>query len=325
MTLETPEDVAQGVLDGQTRAAARLISWAEDGDDRAQAAMEAIHPETGDAYVLGVTGPPGSGKSTLVDKLVDRYRDQDLSVGVIAVDPTSPFTGGAVLADRIRMTQRSTDPEVFVRSMGSRGALGGLAAAIFDAVRILDALGKDLIIIETVGVGQGEVDIVRTADSVALVAVPGLGDDIQNIKAGIMEIADVFAVNKADLDGVDRTIAELETHLKLAYEDTGKDDWRPPIVPTVARDDEGVDDLIEAVAEHREHLEVSGELEGRRRRRIEHELLLILKQRLVSMVFDEDRVRGTFQQATDDILAGTLAPATAADRLLQRWQTGGDG
>ncbi len=322
--LETPEDVAQGVLEGQTRAAARLISWAEDGDSRAQAAMETLHSETGDAYVLGVTGPPGSGKSTLVDKLVDRYRDQDLSIGVIAVDPTSPFTGGAVLADRIRMTQRSTDPEVFVRSMGSRGALGGLAAAIFDAVRVLGALGKDLIIIETVGVGQGEVDIVRTADTVALVAVPGLGDDIQNIKAGIMEIADVFAVNKADLEGVDRTIAELETHLKLAYEDTGKDAWRPPIVPTVARDDEGVDDLIEAVSEHREHLESSGELEDRRRRRIEHELLLVLKQRLVSMVFDEDRVRGTFQQAIDDILAGTLAPATAADRLLDRWQTGSD-
>lgn len=324
MTLDAPEDVAQRVLEGQTRAAARLISWAEDEDERAQAAMEAIHAETGEAYVLGVTGPPGSGKSTLVDKLVDRYRDEGLSIGVIAVDPTSPFSGGAVLADRIRMTKRSTDPEVFVRSMGSRGALGGLAPAIFDAVRVLDALGKDLIIIETVGVGQGEVDIVRTADSVVLVAVPGLGDDIQNIKAGIMEIADVFAVNKADLDGVDRTVAELETHLKLAYEDKGKDVWRPPIVPVVARDDEGIDDLIEAVTDHRAHLSDSGELGDRRRRRVEHELLLVLKQRLVDMVFDEDRVKGTFQQAIDDIRSGRLAPATAADRLLDRWQAGGE-
>ncbi len=312
----SPADVAAKVLDGSPRAAGRVISWAEDGDARGVEAIEALVPHTGDAEIVGITGPPGSGKSTLVDKLVDHYRGDGLTVGVIAVDPTSPFTGGAVLADRIRMGRRSTDPDVFVRSMGSRGKLGGLSPAVFDAVRVLDAMGKDIILIETTGVGQGEVDIVRTADSVVLVAVPGLGDDIQTIKAGIMEIADVFAVNKADLDGVDRTIAELESHLELAFEDVPEDAWRPPIVETVAKTGDGVDELTDACARHRKHLDATSELTERRRRRVEHELMTLLKQRLVERVAEHDQETGAFQDAVDAIVEGAQTPHAAAEDLI---------
>ncbi len=310
----TPTELADLVLDGNARAAGRLISWAEDRDARARAALAALHPSTGQARILGITGPPGSGKSTLVDQVVDTLREAGERVGVIAVDPTSPFTGGAVLADRIRMSKRSTDPNVFVRSMGSRGSLGGLAPAVFDAVRVLDALGKDTILIETVGVGQGEVDIVRMADTVVLVAVPGLGDDIQTIKAGIMEIADIFAVNKADLDGVDRTVAELEAHLRLAFEGVGEA-WRPPIVRTNARTGDGVSELLEAAADHREHLTESGEMVKRERRRVEHELLTLLKEQLADRVLDEDAASGSFQDAVDKVLDRKLTPHEAAERL----------
>lgn len=314
--MNTPGEVAEAVLEASPRAAGRAISWIEDADERGEAVVELLHEHTGDARVVGVTGPPGSGKSTLVDKLVDHHREEGLTVGVIAVDPSSPFTGGAVLADRIRMGKRSTDPEVFVRSMGSRGQLGGLSPAVFDAVRILDAMGKDLILIETTGVGQGEVDIVRTADSVVLVAVPGLGDDIQTIKAGIMEIADVFAVNKSDLEGVDRTIAELESHLELAFEDADEDAWRPPIVETVAVNGDGVPELTDAYERHREHLVDTDELETRRRRRVEHELMTLLKRRLVDRVLEKDQETGAFQRAVDGVLAGKTPPHEAARTLM---------
>jgi len=317
--MEDPGQVADAVLDGSARAAARLISWAEDRDERAWPALEAIHDHTGNAEVHGVTGPPGSGKSTLVDKLVDTYRERGQTVGVIAVDPSSPFTGGAVLADRIRMSRRSTDPDVFVRSMGSRGQLGGLAPAIHDAVRVLDAMGKDTVIVETMGVGQGEVDIVRTADTVALIAVPGLGDDIQTIKAGIMEIADVFAVNKADLEGVDQTVAELESHLRLAFEDEDAEDvWRPPIVQTIAKNGEGVDELVEVYEDHREHLEASGELDERRRDRAEHEILSLMKEKVTRRALEGEEASQRFEAFVDDVLARKTTPRQVADRLLER-------
>ncbi len=311
-----PTEVAQRIRQGEARAAARAISWAEDQDPRGLETLEEIYESTGSARIVGITGPPGSGKSTLADKIVDHHREQGETVGVICVDPSSPFTGGAVLADRIRMGRRSTDPDVFVRSMGSRGALGGLSPAVFDAVRVLDAMGKDLILIETTGVGQGEVDIVRTADTVVLVAVPGLGDDIQTIKAGIMEIADIFAVNKADLEGVDRTIAELESHLELAFEDTPHDAWRPPIVETIARSGEGIQELASATRDHHEHLEASNGLDERRRRRVEHELLTLLKQHLVRNVLEEDRETGAFERAIQDVLARKRTPHQAAIDLL---------
>jgi LAO/AO transport system kinase len=316
--MDDPGQVAEAVLDGSARAGARLISWAEDRDERAWPALDRIHAETGQAEIHGVTGPPGSGKSTLVDKLVDTYRERGDTVGVIAVDPSSPFSGGAVLADRIRMGRRSTDPDVFVRSMGSRGQLGGLAPAIHDAIRVLDAMGKDVVIVETVGVGQGEVDIVRTADTVALIAVPGLGDDIQTIKAGIMEIADVFAVNKADLDGVEQTVAELESHLRLAHEGDDEDVWRPPIVETIAKSGEGVEDLIGACEDHREHLETSGTLQQRRRERAEHEILSLMKEQVTQRVLDEDEGSRRFESFVEDVLGQKRTPREAARELLER-------
>lgn len=274
--------------------------------------MRAIFPHTGRAHVVGVTGPPGSGKSTLVDKLIEHHRKAGRTVGVIAVDPSSPFTGGALLGDRIRMSSRQTDKGVFIRSMGSRGALGGLATATADAVRVLDALGKDVVIVETVGVGQGEIDIVRLADSVVVVAVPGLGDEVQNIKAGIMEIGDVFVVNKADREGADRTVAELSTWLEFRM----SEDWIVPVLSTVAEKGTGVREVADALARHRETLEKRGLLAAKRRAQAEHELLEILRGEVTRYVFDEHRARDAFRALADEVAARRMDPYSAAESIL---------
>src|SRR5919108_4520615 len=203
------------ILNGDVRALARLMSLIENRDHKAEVALKALYPHTGRAHVVGVTGAPGTGKSTLVDRLIEALRRDGKTVGVVAVDPSSPFTGGAILGDRVRMQARATDPGVFIRSMASRGHLGGLSRAAHDAVRVLDAMGKDVVLVETVGVGQGEVDVVRTADTIVVVLVPGMGDDVQTIKAGIMEIGDVFCVNKADRDGANRTVMEITQLLQM--------------------------------------------------------------------------------------------------------------
>ena len=244
-------DLVEKILQGDTRSAARLISLVENGSGEATSALKALYPHTGRAYVIGVTGPPGSGKSTLTDQITTQLRQMEKSVGVIAVDPTSPFTGGAILADRIRMQRHSLDRQVFIRSMATRGHLGGLSRATNDVVDILDAMGKDFIIIETVGVGQDEVDIVRTAHTTLVIAVPGLGDEIQAIKAGIMEIGDIFVVNKADREGADRTVLEIEMMLEHGDSDSG---WRPRVFKTAATRGEGVEALVRGVLEHREFL-----------------------------------------------------------------------
>jgi LAO/AO transport system kinase len=306
-------EIADRVLEGDRRAAARLISLAEDRDPDVREAIRQLYPHTGDAHVVGVTGPPGAGKSTLADALVDRLREEGKTVGVIAVDPSSPFTGGAFLGDRVRMGSRSTDPEVFIRSMGSRGALGGLSRGVGDAVKILDALGKDVVLVETVGVGQGEVDVVETADTVVLVLVPGLGDDIQTIKAGLMEIGDIFVVNKADRDGAEGTHAELERWLELAPEA----EWKTPIVDTVAPEGTGLEELLGTIRDHRAFLDQEDRLHARRRDGAEAELLDILRTRIEALVLDEDRLAGAFQELADDVARREIDPYTAADRVWE--------
>lgn len=266
------------VKSGDVRAIARAISLAESGGPEAEELLAALYPRTGRAYLLGITGPPGGGKSTLADCLIAHYRAQGLKVGVLAVDPSSPFSGGAILGDRVRMQKHATDPGVFIRSMGSRGHLGGLALATADAAKVLDAAGYDIIIIETVGIGQSEVEVSGQADTTVLVTVPGLGDDVQALKAGVMEIADVYAVNKADRDGVERAAAEIGQ--LLAVRDMDEQTWMPPIVQTVARDGTGIADLAGAVERHRRHLAEGGRLEARRRERVRREVRSIITSRL---------------------------------------------
>ncbi len=289
------------------------MTMAENGDAGAREAMAKLHPHTGKAHIVGITGPPGSGKSTLVDKLALEFRRLGKSVGIIAVDPTSPFTGGALLGDRIRMNAIALDRNVFIRSMGSRGHLGGLASKTGDLVRILDAHGKDVILVETVGAGQSEVEIVRTAHTTVIVEVPGLGDDIQAIKAGILEIGDVFVVNKADLGGADETARELDTMLDMNPVDTG---WRPPILQTVAKSDTGILEVVDAITSHMDHLKETGNLKDRVREREKTNLLELVRDRVVDSLMENDNERG-LEDLVDSIMKYELDPHTAAERFLK--------
>lgn len=304
-------EIVEGVLAGDARAIGRAISAAERGEAVA-GIVAALFPRTGRARILGITGPPGAGKSTLVSRIGRLFRTQGRRVGIVAVDPSSPFTGGAILGDRIRMTELYTDPNVFIRSMATRGALGGLARATSDAVDILDAAGFDVILIETVGVGQDEVDIVQVADTVAVVLMPGQGDDIQAIKAGILEIADVFVVNKADREGADRAVAELSMMLDFDPHRA----WRPPIVKTVAPRQEGVEEAVAALASHGAYLAASGEGEKRRARRVRARLLALLEERFRRAV--EARAPGPegLEEAVKRLLARSEDPYSAAGRLF---------
>lgn len=286
------EDLIKGVRRRDRRSIARAITLIEGASDEADVLAEALYPHTGKAYIVGITGPPGAGKSTLLNRLIAHLRGEGLTVGVIAVDPTSPFSGGALLGDRVRMTEHALDEGVFIRSMGTRGHLGGLAAATRDAVRVLDAAGYDIILVETVGVGQTELTIMELADTVVLVLTPGAGDIVQVWKAGIMEIADLFLVNKADRDGAPKLIADLEEMLDLA----GKTVWRPPVVATVATERRGIDELWRQLQRHRSHLEESGEGASRRLRhlrrevrgRMEHRLRQRLAELMLEPAFRED-------------------------------------
>ncbi len=307
------DDLVAQVLAGSHQAAARLISLVEDGEREGLAALRTLYPRTGKAYAVGITGPPGAGKSTLVDALTNRIRAEGGTVGIIAIDPTSPFTGGALLGDRVRMQDHATDPGVFVRSMATRGHLGGLAPATSDVIHILDALGCAFILIETVGAGQGEVEVVSAADTVMVVTVPGLGDAVQMLKAGIMEIGDVFVVNKADRPEADRAVTEINMMLDLAPERG----WRPPVLKTTAIRGEGVEEVLAAIRSHRAHLETAGLLAERRRERRRGEVLRALEAQIKEEVLARARAEGTLKTVVERVAEGRLDPHSAAKRLLR--------
>lgn len=303
-----PQALAQAVRERRPRALGRAISVAEHrGSNRAELIAE-LYPDVGGSRVLGVTGPPGAGKSTLVDRLISRIREADQSVGVLAIDPTSPFSGGAILGDRIRMQSHYTDSSVFIRSMATRGAMGGLAPATHDAVDILDAAGFDWVLVETVGVGQDEVDIVRCVDTVVVVTVPGLGDDIQAIKAGIMEIADVFVVNKADREGVDRTERDLELMISMADDPA----WRPKILRTVASQSQGIAEVLVEIENHRAWLAESGALAGKKKAHLKLRVENLLKERVLRVA---DEVMG-LEIEIEDGFSAKRDPYRIAERLF---------
>ncbi|HTK09585.1 MAG TPA: methylmalonyl Co-A mutase-associated GTPase MeaB [Ktedonobacteraceae bacterium] len=271
------QNIIERLLSGDRRALARMVTLIENDVPQVQRYLAELHPHTGRAQIIGVTGAPGAGKSTLVTRLVREFRKQGRRVGVVAIDPSSPFSGGAILGDRIRMMELAGDPDVFIRSMASRGSLGGLAASTRDVVHALDAAGYDPIIIETVGTGQAEVEVMRTAQSVLVVVAPGMGDDIQAIKAGILEIADIFVVSKADKPGADQTVAELAMLLSLDSQ-RRKHAWRIPILRTSALKDQGLVELVNAVQEHQLHLAESGQLGERMQRQGRSELTMLIQQ-----------------------------------------------
>ncbi|MBO0823094.1 MAG: methylmalonyl Co-A mutase-associated GTPase MeaB [Actinobacteria bacterium] len=308
-----PEALISAARASDSRALARLVSMIEDSSPQLRAIMQIIAPMTGHAHVIGLTGSPGVGKSTVAGALVRGYREQGRRVGVLAVDPSSPFTGGALLGDRVRMQEHATDDRVFIRSMATRGHLGGLAAATPQAVRILDAAGFDLVLVETVGVGQAEVEIASMADTALVVVAPGLGDSIQAAKAGILEIADVFVVNKSDRPGAQDVTRDLRGMLAMAG--YGPGDWRPPIVATVAAGGDGIGDLAEAVDKHREWLTATGQLLDRRQARARGEISAIAIGELQRRA---DRLPGTsrLDELAERVCAGKLDPYTAADELI---------
>lgn len=337
--------LSQQVLKGEVRAASRLMRDIDDGRPEAIGNLREIFPHTGRAYVVGITGAPGAGKSTITDRLIAHLRKAGRTVGVIAVDPTSPFSGGAILGDRIRMQDHATDPGVFIRSLATRGHLGGLSRATADCIQVMDAMGREVILVETVGVGQDEIDIARLAHTTVVVTVPGMGDDIQAIKAGILEVADLFVVNKADLDGAERVVRELRMMLELrhavkapsmdhdahhrmvqaahaaatAHPPAQATEWEPPILKVVAARNQGVDTLLAEIEKHRAFLEQTGQKQQRERERAAMQFLTLLRERLLQSALERlERERGRLEEVAGRIALREADPYELAETLARQ-------
>lgn len=307
--------LAEKILRGDIRAASRLMRDIDDRMPSAMGELKKLYPKTGNAYIIGITGPPGSGKSTLVDKIVEILRKEEKTIGIVAVDPTSPFTGGAILGDRIRMQRHSIDNEVFIRSLATRGSLGGLSRSTNDVIKVMDAMGKDIIIVETVGVGQDEVDIVNTAHTSIVVLVPGLGDDIQAIKAGILEIGDVFVINKCEREGADRLERELRTTLEMSPK--REDGWVPPIFRTEALLGKGIFELVYGMYRHREKLSAGDHFEKKLLERTRWEFLAILEGELTDMIVKRLKRDKRFDRIIDELMKKKTNPYSIVEEILE--------
>jgi LAO/AO transport system kinase len=317
------------ILGGNVRTAAKLIRDIDDGMASSREVLKALYPYTGRAYIIGVSGFPGVGKSTLVDQMIEAYRGVGKSLGVLAVDPTSPFSGGAILGDRVRMQRHGTDPEVFIRSLATRGHFGGLTRSTRNVIDVLDAMGKDIILVETVGVGQDEVDIVTAAHTTIIVLIPGMGDDIQAIKAGILEVADVFVINKADREGLKKTVGELEAMLAMNAPGDSGAAWRPPIVTTEAIRNQGVPELLSQIETHKAYLLAHAKryLKEHLRKKALRELIDTIREGVVAEMVQELENSEAFEQMIDDVVEKRTDPWTLCDQILadkmKRFSRGG--
>lgn len=310
--------IAEKITSGDISSAARLIRDIDDDMPGVTEVLKEIYPHTGKAYIIGITGAPGVGKSTLVDQMVYHIRKKDLSVGVLAVDPTSPFSGGAIFGDRIRMQRHSLDDGVFIHSLATRGHFGGLTQSTRSAIDVLDAMGKDVIIVETVGVGQDEVDIVRSAHTTVIVVIPGMGDYIQAIKAGILETGDVFVINKADREGSEKTLSDLRLMINMDQKKYEGDKWKPPILKAQAAFDKGVTDLLDEIERHKKYLLKSSEgLQFRKsKEKVCEELADMVKQRLIDAILKKIIGTGEFDETVASIVSGQIDPYSACDNIL---------
>ncbi len=311
--------LAERIKNKDERALARAISYVENDHPEKLELLKDIHSLQKKAHYVGLTGSPGAGKSSLVNRLITFLRSKGMTIGVVAVDPTSPFSGGAILGDRVRMSEHFTDPDVFIRSMGTRGSLGGLARTTKETVRLMDAYGFDVILIETVGVGQSELDIMKIADSIAVVLNPGSGDVVQVFKAGIMEIADLFIVNKADLPGVPKLLSEIEAMLDLVKHDAP---YRPPIVQTISVQNKGLQEVWDQLSAHRQYLDESGEGEERRVRSLKQEVIEVVHYELMRTLLMREESNG--YSWLPDVQKGQLDPYSAAEKILEDWEKNQD-